>query len=146
MNFKRTVAGTAIVCIAFGIAGCSSNSGSSTPSSTTAKDAVCADKDALESSVNALSNVDLSGGKSAVTSAVNKVKKNLDALGQSLEADLKPQVDDVKSALTDLQTAVESFGDGSLTDNLQTVGNAVSKVGSTAGDLFGSLSEKCPSS
>jgi hypothetical protein len=147
MDFKRIVAGTAVACIAFGLAGCSSDSGSGASSTTTtAKAAVCADKDALESSVRALSNVDLTGGKNAVTSAVDKVTKNLDALGESAKADLKPQVDDVKSAVTDLQTAVENLSDGSLTDNLQAVGNAIAKVGTTAGDLFGSLSSKCPSS
>jgi hypothetical protein len=147
MNLKRIVAGTAIACIAFGLAGCSSDSGSSsTSSTTTSKDAVCADKTALENSVTSLKNVDLTGGKSSVTDAVNKVKKNLDALGESVKADLKPEVDDVKSALTDLQTAVEGIGDGSLTDNLQSVGTAVAKVGSTASTLFSSLSSKCPSS
>jgi hypothetical protein len=146
MNIRHFVAGTAILCVAFGVAGCGSDSDSNASSSTTtAKDAVCADKKALESSVSALSDVDLTGGKSAVTSAVDKVKKNLDALGDSVQADLEPEVDDVKSALDDLQTAVGNLGSGSLTENLQAVGNAIAKVGTTAGDLFSSLSARCPS-
>lgn len=146
MDMKRIVAGTAVACLAFGLAGCSSDSDSNTSSATTtAKDAVCADKTALQNSVTDLSDLDLTGGKSAVTSAVNQVKKNLDALRSSAKADLKPQVDDVKSALTDLQTAVGNFGDGSITDNLQAAGNAIAKVGTTSGDLFSSLSDECPS-
>ena len=147
MDVKRIVAGSVIACIAFGLAGCSSGSDSNTSSSTTtARDAVCADKTALEDSVNDLSNVDLTGGRSAVESAVDKVKDNLDALGESAKADLKPQVDDVKEALNDLQTAVGDFGNGSLTDNLQSAGDAIAKIGSTSGDLFSSLNERCPSS
>ena len=97
-------------------------SGSST---STASKAVCADKAALENSVDDLSNVDVTGGRSSVSSAVNKVKNNLDDLGDSVRADLQPEVDDVKDALNDLETAVGNFGDGSLTDNLQDAGSAI---------------------
>ena len=147
MKVNRVIAGSALACLAVLLVGCSSDSKSSSPSSTTtSKDAVCADKTALENSVKSLKNVDLTGGESAVTSAVDKVQTNLDALRGSVKADLKPQVDDVKAALDQLETAVRNFGNGSLTDNLQAGGNAVAKVGSTSADLFSALSAECPSS
>jgi PBP1b-binding outer membrane lipoprotein LpoB len=147
VKVTRVIAGAALACLAVLLVGCSSDSGSSSSSSTTtSKDAVCADRTALQNSVKSLKDVDYTGGKSAVTSALDKVKNNLDALGDSVKADLKPQVDDVKSALDQLESAVRNFGSGSLTDNLQAAGNAVSKVGSTSADLFSSLSSECPSS
>ena len=107
---------------------------------------MCADKSALQSSIKALTNPDLlTSGTSSIKAALKKVKTNLDALGQSVKADLKPQVDAVKSALDQLQTVVDNVGSGSLTDNLQAIGDAISKVGATTGDLASALSSECPS-
>src|SRR4051812_42316315 len=115
VKVNRVIAGTALSCLALLLVGCSSDSSSSsssTSSTTTSNDAVCNDKTALENSVKSLKNVDLTGGESAVTSAVDKVQTNLDALRDSVKADLKPQVDDVKAALDELETAVRNFGNG----------------------------------
>ena len=97
-------------------------------------------------SVKALANPStLSGGKSSITAAADKVKSDLDALGSSVEADLKPQVDAVKSAVQGVETAVGNFGNGSLSENLQKTGDAIAKVGTTAGALESSLTSECPS-
>jgi ABC-type Fe3+-hydroxamate transport system substrate-binding protein len=149
VKITRVLTATALACFAVLLVGCGSDSdsdSSSSSSTTTTKDAVCSDKTALENSVKDITNIDLTGGESAVESAVDKVKDNLDALGDSVKADLRPQVDDVKSAIDELETVVRNFGDGSLTDNLQDAGDAVAKVGSTSADLFSSLSAECPSS
>jgi ABC-type Fe3+-hydroxamate transport system substrate-binding protein len=129
------------------LAACGSSSGSSASSSTTtAKQSVCSAKTDLTSSVKALTNPSvLTGGKSGITQAVDTVKTDVDALGQALKAGLKPQVDAVKSALDGLQSAVEDLGNGSASSNLQAVGNAISKVGSTSADLASALQTRCPS-
>ncbi|MGZ4690045.1 MAG: hypothetical protein ACXVJW_10195 [Acidimicrobiia bacterium] len=146
MKLRSIVAVTSLCCLAVLLVGCSSDSKSSSTTTTTPKDAVCADKSALESSVKALTNPDLlTSGTSSIKTAVKKVKTNLDALRQSVKADLKPQVDAVKSALDQLQAAVDNVGSGSLTENLQAIGDAISKVGATAGDLESALQSRCPS-
>jgi hypothetical protein len=146
VKLKGIVAATALVCLAMPLVGCSSDSDSKT-SSTTPKDKVCTDKDAVQSSVKDLTSPDvLSGGKSSITAALDKVERNLDALRASAKADLKPQVDDVKSALDQLQTTVRNFGDGSIADDLSDAGSAIGKVSTSAGDLASALSAECPSS
>jgi hypothetical protein len=139
---------TACVTVAmflFAIAACGSDSKSSSTTTTTPKDAVCADKAKLENSVDSLIDGDLvTSGTSGIESAVKKIQKNLDALRTSVKADLQPKVDDVKSALTDLNDAVGDVDDGSLTDNIEAIGKAVAKVGSTTGVLFSELNAQCP--
>lgn len=145
MALKQIIAGTALACLAFTVVGCSSSSGpKSSSSTTTAKQAVCKDRDKLESSVKDLSDPTvLTGGKSSITKALDKVQKNLDSLKSSGKTNLQPKVDDVKSALDQLQTAVQGFGNGSLSSNLSKAGDAISKVGTSAGDLLSSLNSQC---
>jgi len=144
MKLERIVATAAVACLAFGLVGCGSDSDSDASSSTTtAQDAVCADTTELKNSVTDLTDLDLTSGKSEITAGLNKVEKNIDALGDSAQADLQPEIDDVKDALNELQTAVKNFGDGNLTDNLQDAGSAIANVGSSAGDLLGSLDTQC---
>jgi hypothetical protein len=137
------------------IAGCSSgNSKSSSTTSTTSTSSntlsptsdVCTSKDSLQSSVTALENPSLlTEGKSAITSALDDVKSNLDKLSTAAKGEAQPQVDAVKSALTELQDAVGNFGNGSVTDNIQKTGTAITKVGSTSADLVTTLKQRCPS-
>jgi hypothetical protein len=142
---QRIVVLIVAACLAVAAAGCSSDSDTTT-STTTAKQGVCAARKKLESSVTALgqSGTVTSDG-AALKQGLGKVKKNLDALGSSVKADLKPQVDAVKSAVDDLQTAIAGIGDGSFTKNLQSLGTAIAKVGSTTGALTRSLNTDCPS-
>ena len=86
----------------------------------------------------------LTEGKSGVSDAVDAVKADLDALGAAAENDVQPNVTAVKDAVDELQDAVGDLGGGSVTDGLQSVGNAVAKVGSTAGNLVTSLQPNCP--
>ena len=146
MKLRDIATCTTVAILAVVVVGCGSDEKSSSTSTTTPDDAVCADKTKLENSVDSLVDGDLlTSGKSGIDSAVKKIQKDLDALRSSVKADLQPQVDDVKSALTELNDAVGDVGDGSLTDNIQAIGDSVSKVGSTAGDLFRDLDTECPS-
>jgi hypothetical protein len=144
---RRILSGTAVVALALTVAGCGSDSDSgSSSSSTTAQQAVCKDKSALEDSVKSLTNLDLAtAGEGKIESDAEDVQKNLDALGQSVKANLKPEVDALKSAVQDLEDAIKGFGDQSLSQSLQDTGSAISKVGSTSADLAKKLNDQCPS-
>jgi hypothetical protein len=128
----------------------SSSTTSTTSASSTTRAAssdVCTSKDSLQSSIKALENPSLlSEGKSGLTSALDDVKHNLDDLSTAAKDEAQPQVDAVKSALTQLQDAIGNFGNGSLSDNIKKTGDAISKVGSTSSDLFTTLKARCPSS
>jgi hypothetical protein len=146
MKLKAALTGVALVGLSLAATGCSSDSkSSSTTTTTTAKDAACADKTALEGSVKTLTNPStLSGGKSAITDAVDQVKNDLDALGSSVEDSLQPQVDDMKSAVDDVESAVQSLGSDPSAEGLQEAGDAIAKVGTSAGKLESSLTTRCP--
>jgi hypothetical protein len=139
---KQIIAATVLAVVAFTTVGCGSSSSSSSSTTTTPKQAVCADKDNLESSVKHLASPTvLTGGKSSITKALKQVQKNLTALRSSAKASLQPQIDDVKKAVDQLQTAVQ--GNGSISSTISKAGDAISKIGTSAGDLFSSLDDQC---
>jgi hypothetical protein len=146
MTPKSLAACGAIAVIA--LTGCSSSKSSS--SSTTVasgKQAVCSARANLKQSVGALADPALlTGGKAGIQSALDTVKKNLDAVSSSAQQVYKPQVDAVKSAVSDLESAVSKIGSGSPTQTLQAVGTAITKVGSTSATLVTTLKTACPSS
>ena len=148
MKIKILVAAAVIATLA--LAGCSSSSKSSSSTTTTTtttsttttsssssnsstsiasgKASVCAARANLDQSVTALASPSLlTGGKSAIQSALDTVKTNLDAVASSAQATYKPQVDAVKSALDELQTTVSNFGSGSTVQNLQAAGSAIAE-------------------
>jgi archaellin len=150
MQVKVLVAACAIVAM-IGV-GCSSSSKSSSTSSNTTttvgsgKEPVCVARANLKKSVTALADPSLlTSGKSGIQSALDTVKTDLDAVATSAGDVYKPDADAVRSAVDDLQTAVSNLGDGSATQNLQAVGTAITKVGSTAATLISSLQAACPS-
>jgi hypothetical protein len=144
---RRILSGTAVVALALTVAGCGSDSDSgSSSSSTGSQQAVCKDKRALEDSVKSLTNLDLAtAGEGKIKSDAQDVQDDLDALGKSVKANLKPEVDALKQAVQGLEDAVKSFGDQSISQSLQDTGSAISKVGSTSADLARKLDEACPS-
>jgi hypothetical protein len=142
---QRIVALALALCLSIVAVGCGSDSDSTT-STTTSKQSVCAARNKLESSVKALGNTGtFSNGGASIKKALSKVKNDLDALGSSVKKDMQPNVDAVKKAIDDLQSALAGVGDGSITKNLQSLGTAIAKVGSTTGALTESLNAECPS-
>jgi hypothetical protein len=157
MRFKAGLAVAAVALLGSAFVGCSADSTSSSSSSsslpstststTTTADAVCSDKTTLQASVKTLTDPNtLKGGRSSITSAADQVKTNLDALGKSVQADLQPKVSAVRSAVQEVETSAGNLGNGSTADNLESIGNAIATVGTTAGDLANSLAPRCPSS
>jgi hypothetical protein len=147
MRLKLLVATSVIAAV--GIVGCSSTSSSSRSSTTTtavsSKQAVCVARDNLKSSVAALASPSLlTGGKAGIQSALNTVKTNLDAVASEAGTVYKPQVDAVKTAVSDLQTALSNLGSGSTTNNLQAAGTAIANIGTTAETLITTLQTECP--
>jgi hypothetical protein len=137
----RIVAFALAACLAVAVVGCSSDS-----DSPTSKQSVCAARKNLEKSVTALGNSGtFTDGGASVKQALSTVMMDLDALGSAVKAYLQPSVDAVKAAVEDLQTALTDIGDGSITKNLQSLGTAIAKVGSTGTNLTQSLDAECPS-
>jgi hypothetical protein len=131
------------------LAGCGSTSSSSSSSTTTSpvssKQAVCTARDNFKKSVTALTSPALlTGGKAGIQSAVASVKKSLDAVVSAAKSAHKPQVDAMKSAMSDLDKALGNLGSGSVTSNLQAVGTAIARVGTTAETLISTLHTECP--
>ena len=121
MKLKLLVAAGAVMALAIG--GCSSTSTSSSSSTTTSvaagKQSLCTARTNLKSSVTALANPALlTGGKAGIQTALDTVKTNLDAVASSAQSTYQPQVDAVKSAVNDLETALGKFGSGSTASNL----------------------------
>ncbi len=131
MALKQIIAGTALACLALTVVGCGSSSSSSSSTTTTAKQKVCADKDKLQSSVNDLADPSvLTGGKSSITSALDKVKKNLTALRTSAKAE--PAAEGGRGAVG--ARSAEERGRrtstaSNLSESLSKAGDASSKVG-----------------
>jgi hypothetical protein len=141
---RRSVTGTAVVLLVLGLAACGSDSDSGSSTTTTPQEAVCADKEALEQSVRDLGNIDLSeSDESTLEDQANKIGDELDALGNSVKANLEPEVEALKSAVKDLETALKSFGDQSITTSITEAGDAISKVGSASSDLASKLDAQC---
>jgi hypothetical protein len=107
---------------------------------------VCQARDQLKTSVEALTDPSvLTSGTSAIKAAVDRVQSNLDALRTAAKQDYKPEVDAFQTSLQQLESAVGNLGNGNLSQNLQAVGSAIAKVGTTSGDLFSKLKAACES-
>lgn len=97
---------------------------------------MCAEREALSSSVAALADVDLRAeGTNGLTAAVDAVKEDFAALRGSLSAELQPQAQAVQDALDELGTAVADLGSGGAA----AAATAVSNLATAAGTLFESL-------
>lgn len=112
-----------------------------TNSSAASSGDVCADRDALRSSLAALTNVDLvAEGTNGAKTAINAVKDDLTALRTSAGSELQPEVQAVQNGIDDLDTAVDA---GSAAQ----AATAVTKLAGATTTLFDSLqSRPCGSS
>ncbi len=90
---------------------------------------MCADREALSSSVDALKDVDVAAeGTNGVTAAVADVKTDLEALRASAGPELQAQVDDVESALDDLDAAAADIDSEGAAAALTAVGNVATSA------------------
>jgi hypothetical protein len=99
-------------------------------------DELCADREALRTSVDKLKDIDLAAeGIDGVKSAVTGVKDDLEALRASAGDELKPQVDAVQGDIDDLEAAIEQLGSGGAAAAVSAVSSLVSSAGTLLDEL-----------
>ena len=133
-------------------AGCGSSpssptAGSTTPTASASASAGCADAVALKSSLDALKNVDVKqDGVAALNSALADVKTKLTAATGSASSALQPEVQQVQTAVTALETATNGLTTSNLTQKAPAIATAMSQVAIATSALSTSLSQSCPGS
>lgn len=108
------------------------------------KEQVCHARDQLKTSVKALTKPSLLvQGRVAIKAAVGQVMTNLNSLRKAAKGDYKAQVAAVKASIQGVESAVGKLGNGQVSKNLQAVGAAITKVGTTSAALFSKLKTRC---
>jgi hypothetical protein len=109
---------------------------------TTTTQDLCADRESLKDSIDALTEVDVRAeGTNGVETAVAAVQEDLTAVGESADAELQPEVDALQDAIDELGPAVENIGDGGAAQ----AATAIADVATAAGNLIESLQDaECP--
>jgi hypothetical protein len=107
--------------------------------------AVCDAKDELDSSVNALGDLNVSAeGTNAVDAAVDDVRNDIEAVRDATQGEVDDEVDDVETAFDELEAAVAMFGDQESTGAaVAGLGNAVADLATAVGALFEALPQDC---
>jgi hypothetical protein len=85
------------------------------------------------------------GGTASIKAAVSKVQDDLTSLKSAAKTDYKPQVEAVQTSVKDLQTTVSDHSNKSISENLQAIGTAIAKVGTTSSELLTQLKASCGS-
>jgi hypothetical protein len=133
------------------VTSCSSSFKSSRPPGTATtialqNETVCIARTNLKRSVATLASPSLLiRGKSAIQPELDRAKADLGTISNSARTVYRPQIDEVRSAITDLE-AVLSKPSGSKTQNMQEVGTTVTEIGSYTALLITTLLAECPSS
>jgi hypothetical protein len=113
-----------------------SDTGASDTSGSDSTGDPCADRDALRESIGNLADVDVvADGTNGLTDAIDAVSDDLAAVRDSAGDDMKPEVEAVRSALDDVQTAVSN----GPTDDLEGTADALSTLASSTSDLLDAL-------
>jgi hypothetical protein len=113
--------------------GSTATTGSAAPSGD-----VCADREALRGSVDALQDVDVRAeGTDGLEAAIGDVKADLATLSASAGSELQPQVQAVRDAIEQVETAVANFDSGGAAQAV----TAVSALASAASALFDSVGD-----
>lgn len=144
--------GWALLVVAVGMlpVGCSSTepSGSSTlvsPSPSADAAAACADAAELKSSVQTLAGVEpLQDGLNALEAASSDTKAALETAVASVTAELQPVVDQVKTEITSVQTAMDGLTTDNLTEKAPELATALRRLKISLSSLAATLSQKCP--
>jgi hypothetical protein len=120
-----------------------------TTSETTANEtaSVCDARDELDSSLEALGEVDISAeNTNALEADVREVRDDIDAVADAAQEEAGDEVDDLRTALDELETAVGEFGDQESTSAaVAAVGSAVTDLARAAGALSEALAQECGS-
>jgi hypothetical protein len=119
-------------------ASCGGDDDESSSAATTTTASVCADREALQTSVSSLQDVDLvAEGTNGVNAAIDDLQEDLSSLQNSAGAELQPEVQAVQDDIDELKTAVEDFDSGGAA----AAAAATSDLASSARTLFDSLAD-----
>jgi hypothetical protein len=114
---------------------------------TSAPTTACADVAALKSSLEALTQVrPAEDGVRALTTAIADVKTNLDKAEASASPVLQPDVQQVKAAFAELQTAASGTTAGNLRQKAPAIAAAMKQVATATEALRSTLTQSCPDS
>ena len=96
----------------------------------------CADREALRSSVTALTDVDVvAEGTNGLTAAVDAVKRDLEKVRASAGSVVEPQVQAVQDAIAATEAGLANLGDGGAAE----VATALSDLSTATSTLFTSF-------
>jgi len=160
---RSTAAAVAAVALIYvlGSCGTSSTPSQTSPSATTAAPATtaaatqtaspttagCEDVAALKSSLEALTKVrPAQDGIAALKAAIADVKTNLDKAEASASPVIKPDVDQVKTAFADLQTAASGLSADNFKEKAPSIASAMRQVATATKALSSTLTQSCPGS
>ena len=125
--------------VALGAAACSDDDDKS------AQERYCEAGVSLESSVNALSNVDvIAEGANGVETAVDAVEDDVNELRDSATDAAADEVDALNDALGDLGDALGAAGDDLTSDNATAVVDAIGALQTAANGVYATLSDCLP--
>jgi hypothetical protein len=85
----------------------------------------------------------LTSGRNAIKAAANQVKTNLTAFKKAAKGYYKPQINAVQAAVQQVVTAAGKLGNGQVSKNLEAVGSAITKVGTTTAALVANTKASC---
>jgi hypothetical protein len=157
---SAAVAAVALLCV-LGSCGTSSTPSQTSPSATTAASATttaptttvspttagCEDVAALKSSLEALTKVrPAQDGVTALKTAIDNVKTNLDKAEASASPVLQPDVEQVKTAFATLQTAASGLTADNFKQKAPSIASALKQVASATKALSSTLTQSCPGS
>ena len=149
---STAVAAVALLCV-LGSCGTSSTPSQTSPSATTAAPtttatpttAGCEDVAALKSSLEALTKVKpAQDGVTALKTAIDNVKTNLDNAEASASPVLQPDVEQVKTAFATLQTAASGLTADNFTQKAPSIASAMKQVATSTKALSSTLTQSFP--
>ena len=157
---SAAVAAVALLCV-LGSCGTSSTPSQTSPSATTAASATttaptttvspttvgCEDVAALKSSLETLTKVrPAQDGVTALKTAIDNVKTNLDKAEASASPVLQPDVEQVKTAFATLQTAASGLTADNFKQKAPSIASAMNQVTTATKALSSTLTQSCPGS
>ncbi len=157
---SAAVAAVALLCV-LGSCGTSSTPSQTSPSATTAASATttaptttvspttvgCEDVAALKSSLETLTKVrPAQDGVTALKTAIDNVKTNLDKAEASASPVLQPDVEQVKTAFATLQTAASGLTADNFKEKAPSIASALKQVATATKALSSTLTQSCPGS
>ena len=134
MRPLRTLATATVAAVVVAATGCG---GSDNP-------AYCDDRDALQQSIGALSDVNVrEQGLQGVQAQLRKVEDDAQALARSAQSEFAPEADALRSSVSALTTTVKQAVSDPSPQSVAAVADDMSQVGTAFADLSDSVKSKC---